>query len=481
MKSLDIDSVNTGSDDYRNQPVKIEFMGGLQKGRAQGAIQTVTVAYSSLSKKLQSIHRLGGKIINVSIPRFQTEHVDTEHIASDISANMPEITQSLEPVVEVNVESNTVEITQDPNAIDLAPVKVIPEAETVAEVVAIASADFETETISEAATQDADEVIESVIDPEIISEEVSAIASEEITDNLAEPETTSAKTGEVIEETVNIPKTPEAVYTKIETDESKAEHLETTSVVTEVITEVVSEQKTISPQKSKPIALTSKPKKSRTSAKSHGFNKRETKPTSHEPVVEQVVEQDIAKQDVIPELAIETAPILAEPLISNTVADVVTETVVAPDLENSEPVIAPEETSAKVVAETFTPEVLDNHIETEETVAKIDEAIVEAAVKTDEASEIKVDTVVNEQLQHEETVLETKPESDLEQSQIDISATVEPLVEDIPAIATETISASIPQVEAATSLAKPKKSKTASKGFNKPKSPNSSTSRSPRK
>jgi len=466
MKSLDIDSVNTGSDDYRNQPVKIEFMGGLQKGRAQGAIQTVTVAYSSLSKKLQSIHRLGGKIINVSIPRFQSDHVDAENIASGISENIPAIAQTLEHIVNV-ADSISGEIHNQ--AIPAISQHIIEKVDPVDQNEQHHSSDIgylESDVASVASS----EIVESIVEPEAISEVVSAIAPEEISNNLAEPEIPSAKTEAAIVETVTITETPEIVSTKIETNESKSEHLETTSVVTEVVTE----QKPISPQKSKPSALTAKPKKSRTSAKSHGFNKRETKPTSHEPVVEQVVEQDIAKQDVIPELAIETAPILAEPLISNTVADVVKETVVAPDLENSEPVIAPEETSAKVVAETFTPEVLDNHIETEETVAKIDEAIVETAVKTDEASEIKVDTVVNEQLQHEETVLETQPESDLDQSQIDISATVEPLVEDIPAIATETISASIPPVEAAITSAKPKKSKTAGKsghGFNKPKSP----------
>ncbi|MFM6350219.1 MAG: phycobilisome linker polypeptide, partial [Dolichospermum sp.] len=82
----------------------------IQKGRTQATIQKVTVAYSSLSKKLQSIHRLGGKIINVSILRFHAEPVNTEDIASHLFENIPAIAQSIESVVEVNVEA--VDITE---------------------------------------------------------------------------------------------------------------------------------------------------------------------------------------------------------------------------------------------------------------------------------------------------------------------------------------------------------------------------------
>ncbi|NMF56467.1 phycobilisome linker polypeptide [Pseudanabaena yagii] len=531
MKSLDIDSVNTGSDDYRSQPVKIEFTGGIQKGRTQGTIQTVTVAYSSLSKKLQSIHRLGGKIINVSIPRFQAENVDTEHIASDISENIPVIAQALEHIVNVAkgihdqdipaisqhvieqvelidqneqyysidigcLESN-LDVTQDASAIDLEPVEVISKLGTTTEIVSSEIADSETENTAEVASS---EVLESIVESETISEVVSEIAPEEISNNLAEPETTSEK---IVEATVETATIPEIVSTKIETNEPKSEHIENTSVVTE--------PKTVSPQKSKPIALTAKPKKSRASAKNHGFNKREPKHTTHEPIVvdvidsshhnvalalekepehliQQVVEinpnvsvepveqasvsiadQEVSEQDLIPKLVIETAPILAESVISNMVADVFTETVTESDLENSEPVIETQEIAVEVVAETFIPEALAPNLETAETVVAV----------ADEALAIKVDAVVNEQLQHEEPIPELK-ESNLEPSQTGITETVEPLVEDIHAIATENISTSIPQVEAATPLAKPKKSKTASKGFNKPKSPNSSTSRSPR-
>ncbi len=532
MKSLDIDSVNTGSDDYRSQPVKIEFTGGIQKGRTQGTIQIVTVAYSSLSKKLQSIHRLGGKIINVSIHRFQAEHFDTEHIASDISENIPAIAQALEHIVNVAdniseeirnhdipsigqhviehadpVEQNehhyssdigclesNLDVTQDASAIDLESVEVIPQLETTTEIVASEITDSETENTFEFASSEA---VESIVEPETISEVVSAIVPEEISHNLTEPETTSTK---IVEATVETATIPETVSTKMGTNEPKSEHPENTLVVTE--------SKTISPQKSKPIALTAKPKKSRASAKSHGFNKREPKPTTHEPIVvdvvdsshhsvalalekesehlmQQVVEinpdvsvksveqasvsiadQEIPELELIPELAIEAAPVLAESEISNTVADVVMETVTASELENSELVVEPQETAAEVVTVS---EALATNPEIDETVVAV----------TNEALEIKVDAVVNEQLQHEEPIPELK-ESNLELSPTDITATVEPLVEDIHAIAMGNISISIPQVETATPLAKPKKSKTASKGFNKPKSPNSSTSRSPR-
>ncbi len=540
MKSLDIDSVNAGSDDYRSQPVKIEFTGGIQKGRTQGTIQTVTVAYSSLSKKLQSIHRLGGKIINVSIPRFQAEHVDTEHIAASISENIPAIAQSLEPVVEVAEESkdqeistisqhidhidqeqsdhidqhhssdlnvatldyaeSKLEVAQDTSAIALEPEEVISQAENTAEVISSEIADSEAVNISEVVSSEvaSSEVVESIVEPETIPEVVSAIAAEEILENLAEPETTSEKTVE----TATI---PETVSTNIETNEFKSEHLENNSVATE--------PKTVSSQKAKPIALTAKPKKSRASAKSHGFNKREPKPQTHEPIVvnvidsphhdvasalekepehliQQVVEinhdvsvesvepsvsiadQEISEQDIAPEVAIETVPVLAESVIPNTVADVVTETVAESDLENSDPVIESQEMTVEVVTETVISDALVTNVEIDETVIAV----------ADEALEIKVDAIVNEQLQHEDLIPEGKLESNLEQSQIDISETVisetvEPLVEDVHAIATENISVTIPQVEAATPLAKPKKSKTASKGFNKPKSPSSTTPR----
>lgn len=465
MKNVNIDSVNAGLDDYRNQPFKIEFTGGLQKGRTQGPIQSVTVAYSSLSRKLQSIHRLGGKIVNVSIPRFHAENIDTKDIASDISENIIAIAQSLEPLVDVNI----VKATQGTNAITLEHIEFISEAETVAEFTSSVGADFVAETTAEVASKDSCEIVERIIEPEPISEIVSVIEPEEISNNLTETELTSEKTVETTVEVVNIPETPKTVSTKIETNESKSEHLEINSVVTEVVTE----QKLINPQKSKPITLTTKLKKSKASAKSHGFNKRESKPTTHEPIfvdvidsshhnvalplgkepehlIQQVVEinpdvsmesvkqasgsiadQEVSEQDIIPELAIETAPVLAESVISNTVA-----------------------------AKTFIPAALENNLEIAETVVTF----------IDEALEINVDAVVNEQLQHEESI----PESHLEPSQTGICDTLEPIVEDIHAIATETISASMPPVEAATALTKPKKSKTVSKsghGFNKPKSP----------
>jgi hypothetical protein len=412
MKSVDIDSVNAGSDDYRNQPFKIEFTGGLKKGRTQRPIQSVTVAYSSLSSKLQSIHRLGGKIVNVSISRFHAEHIDTKHTASDTSENITAIAQSLEPQLEVNIK----------------------------------------------------------LEP--ISEVVSATTPEEISNNLAETELTPEKIVETTVETVNIPETPKTVSTKIETNESKSEHIEINSVVTQVVTD----NKLINSQKSKPIALTAKLKKSRASAKSHGFNKRESKPTTHKPIfvdaidsshhnvalslwkepehlIQQVVEinpdvsvesveqasvsiadQKVSEQDIILELAIETAPVFSESVISNTVA-----------------------------AETIIPAALENNLEIDETVIAV----------TEEALEINVNAVVNEQFHHKEPI----PESLLKLIQTDIRDTLEPIVEDIHAIATETIFASMPPVEAATPLAKLKKSKTDSKsghGFNKPKSPKTS-------
>ena len=70
MKTLDLDVGVDGTDfsDNRSCCVMIEFTGGDQKGKMKGgATHRVTAPYSSFSKKLQTIHRLGGKIINISM------------------------------------------------------------------------------------------------------------------------------------------------------------------------------------------------------------------------------------------------------------------------------------------------------------------------------------------------------------------------------------------------------------------------------
>jgi len=74
MKSLDINTASTNLGAYNSRQFLIEFTGGNFTERLQGATtHTVIVPYSSLSRKIQTIQRLGGKIINVSIRHKQPE------------------------------------------------------------------------------------------------------------------------------------------------------------------------------------------------------------------------------------------------------------------------------------------------------------------------------------------------------------------------------------------------------------------------
>ncbi len=74
MKSLDINTASPSLSAYNSSYFLIEFIGGNFTGRLQGSTtHTVVVPYSSLSRKLQTIQRLGSKIINVSIRHNQPE------------------------------------------------------------------------------------------------------------------------------------------------------------------------------------------------------------------------------------------------------------------------------------------------------------------------------------------------------------------------------------------------------------------------
>ncbi|MFN5505068.1 MAG: phycobilisome linker polypeptide [Pseudanabaena sp.] len=97
MKSLDINTASTNFGAYNSRRFLIEFTGGNFTERLQGATtHTVIVPYSSLSRKLQTIQRLGGKIINVSIhPQLKVLKVNPENAASE---------QINEPIIAVNHE-----------------------------------------------------------------------------------------------------------------------------------------------------------------------------------------------------------------------------------------------------------------------------------------------------------------------------------------------------------------------------------------
>ncbi|PZV19649.1 MAG: hypothetical protein DCF20_01185 [Pseudanabaena sp.] len=97
MKSLDINTASTNFGAYNSRRILIEFTGGNFTERLQGATtHTVIVPYSSLSRKLQTIQRHGGKIINVSIhPQLEVLKVNPENTASE---------QINEPILEVHHE-----------------------------------------------------------------------------------------------------------------------------------------------------------------------------------------------------------------------------------------------------------------------------------------------------------------------------------------------------------------------------------------
>ncbi|MFN5764980.1 MAG: phycobilisome linker polypeptide [Pseudanabaena sp.] len=97
MKSLDINTASTNFGAYNSRRFLIEFTGGNFTERLQGATtHTVIVPYSSLSRKLQTIQRLGGKIINVSIhPQLKVLKVNPENAASE---------QINEPIIAVHHE-----------------------------------------------------------------------------------------------------------------------------------------------------------------------------------------------------------------------------------------------------------------------------------------------------------------------------------------------------------------------------------------
>ena len=98
MKNLDINPSSANYSDERSRQVVIEFTGGIHSEMMQRGTHTMKVPYSSFSKKLQTIHRLGGKIINVSIPCFQLDRakIDSEKVdfipVEPISENIVEET-----------------------------------------------------------------------------------------------------------------------------------------------------------------------------------------------------------------------------------------------------------------------------------------------------------------------------------------------------------------------------------------------------
>jgi hypothetical protein len=102
MKNLDVDIVSTYFRAYDACQVRIEFTGGYPIGKSQGNNPCqVTVPYCSFSKKLQTIQRLGGKIVSVSILEGKLASAHTSSTVVEIEAIAPELIRfpSLNPDV----------------------------------------------------------------------------------------------------------------------------------------------------------------------------------------------------------------------------------------------------------------------------------------------------------------------------------------------------------------------------------------------
>ena len=296
MKSLDIAFENIALDDCSSHQVKIEYTGGIQRGRLQGRTHTVTVAYSSLSKKLQSIHRLGGKIVNVSISRFQVDLAEVDTQDSDVDHEIACIPEAIAEIAQTHGQPIELEVA-------------VATTETIDQVGHDGSTSPEMAVII---TEDIVETIPEVIaEPEIIAEELEVIAEEPAI--IAESEVIAA---------------PEIIS-------------EIASEIIDVIAEntaAVEELTVVAPKKSKSSsAIAAKPKKSRTSTKaSHGFSKRDTKSQIQElQAIPDVIEASEQIEESKPEQSSETVaeiievietsePVVLEPVISEITAEEIT-------------------------------------------------------------------------------------------------------------------------------------------------------------
>ncbi|BBC24925.1 phycobilisome linker polypeptide [Pseudanabaena sp. ABRG5-3] len=476
MKSVDIDSVTPSVDDYRNHQVQIEFTGGIQQGKMQGKTQTVTIAYSSLSKRMQTIRRLGGKIINVSILRFQADdmsRIDDEPvdansaIATNIDNNptIAESVESIEPSIKASDDQH-IEVSAE-STLSEANAPIVEEIRAIDPSLAQNehhSHDVENlESNADITSQDI-----AVTAPEEIAP-VSEVTPEETVEIIAEP---TAIPENILEETVKTIAEPTAILEEPVKTVDEPETISETAV--EQTVEIVAAKDDITgentaaeilpvaaPKKSKSSLVAPKSKKTRTSAK-HGFNKLDSKLKTHEPIAN----IPTAPIDNI-EVEIATPDPIVEPEISNLVVASVPEI----DVKIAEPVI---EASEPVVDAVIDEAVVATNVETVDAVVETNlekEEVVETNLETvDKTIEIN-QPVVETQNQHVDEVI---PELELETILADVvTPDLETVNPDIPAIEAEHTSISIPPAEVIATSAKSKKSKTASKsghGFSKPKS-----------
>ena len=234
MKSLDIPAQGTKID-Y----ITIRFTGGHAIGRLnRSSIHTATVPYVSFAHKLGAIHRAGGKVISISTPYAHS--VQSEVVLPEVS-EVAKIAAAIAatPSVETNHQKSTPEPISKGKITDKTSKAKKPKvAEVVAEVEAVESVTVATEATSKV--------------------EVNAV--------VASPEVTVAEVSEpVVEPTVEVA-TEVTIAEPIAVAEKVSEVIAETGEIDEPVVELIAEP-VVEPE------ADAKPKKSRASSKSGGFNK----------------------------------------------------------------------------------------------------------------------------------------------------------------------------------------------------------------
>ena len=441
MKNLDIDIVSTYFRAYDACQVRIEFTGGYPKGKSQGNNPCqVTVPYCSFSKKLQTIQRLGGKIVGVSIleGKLASAHTSSTVVETEAIAPEPEIvieTEAIAPEPEIVIKSEAI----------------APEPEPIVEIEAIA---LEPEPIVE---------IEAIApEPEIVIE-TEPIAPEP--EPVIETEAIAPKPEPIVEIKAIAPE-PEPIV-EIEAIAPELEPIvETEEIAPEIIPVV--EPEAIAPEKISKKSTT-KPKKPKSASKAnYGFNKPSKIATETmvaaiaNIVLDEAVEPILQKEEAPEAIAIES--VISEIPVEETIVENITESIAEPTVNiASEEIIAepvveavsePEIIAEPVVEAVSEPEIISEAI-IAEPVAKIVESepeiIAESVVEVVTEPEIIVESEKAPEPIAEiavTQVLETTP---------DVDKPTPPAV-DLP--------------EAIASLPKSNKAKTSTKsakGFNKPK------------
>jgi hypothetical protein len=297
MKSIDINSANPNLSVDPNHRITIEFTGGNQAIKMQSARCTVTVPYSSLSKRLQSIQRFGGKITNISIQGFQPNLPTVEPVIAFVEENKANVeatpaiaieqavTTPLEIHSEHTVESTVQSVTEDTS-----------------EIVSESIPEIKLEHVSEP-------ILENI--PTVILDDTPEINSE----NTSEAAVSTSKPKKVLSETTAKPKKSRAStktghgFSKKEPSTPRKEPVAIAEVVTEQapVVEIISES--ISTNQNPVAEPTVKAKKSRTSTKtSNSISKKESSHQGQEPAIAEVVAAPEPAVEIVPEITIEPIP-----------------------------------------------------------------------------------------------------------------------------------------------------------------------------